>query len=35
MEVATGKEYRLGKTMKITLQGAYQKEIITAITAIQ
>ena len=35
MEVATGKEYRLGKTMKITLEGEYQKEIITAITAIQ
>lgn len=32
MEVATGKEYRVGKTMKITLQGKYQKEIITAIT---
>ncbi len=34
MEVATGKEYRVGKTMKITLEGEYQKEIITGITAI-
>ncbi len=31
MEVATGKEYKVGKTMKITLKGEYQKEIITAV----
>ncbi len=35
MEVATGKEYKVGKTMKITLEGEYQQEIITGITAVQ
>lgn len=35
VEIAAEQDYKVGKTMKISLEGEYKKEIITAITAVE